>query len=221
MAIQQGAGAEELNRHFGPFWFYCFLSVRNSSRKVAASWPVRRGGGTGDVNLQPEVDHRSQGRSNVFLSASLVVGAVPLPVRVRNMSRTGALLDGASLPTVGASVRLVRGELNAEGEIAWQRDRFAGIRFSGEVDVGGWVKKVGHSGQQRVDSAIAALRRNEAIPASADTQAPSLGQIGADLQAICERLAGSPIMMIEFGEDLVKLDTLAQTLQQLARRANT
>jgi hypothetical protein len=170
------------------------------------------------VNLQPETDHRSQGRSNVFLSASLIVGAVPLPVRVRNMSRTGALLDGGSLPPEGARVRLVRGELSAEGEIAWQREGHAGIRFTGEVEVGAWVKKVGHAGQQRVDNAIAALRRNE--PVRIDAQAPSLARISAELQAICECLAGSPTVTVEFGEELVKLDTLAQTLQQLARRAN-
>ena len=170
------------------------------------------------MNLQPEPDHRSQGRSNVFLSASLIVGAVPLPVRVRNMSRSGALLDGGSLPPEGAKVRLIRGELSAEGEIAWQRGGHAGIRFSGEVEVGVWVKRVGHAGQERVDSAIAALRRNE--PVAVDAQAPSLARIGAELQAICERLAGSVTMTVEFGEDLVKLDTLAQTIQQLSGRSN-
>jgi hypothetical protein len=164
------------------------------------------------------MDHRSQGRSNVFLSATLIVGAVPLPVRVRNMSRNGALMDGVSLPPQGARVRLVRGELSAEGEIAWQREGHAGIRFTGEVEVGAWVKKIGHVGQQRVDNTIAALRRNE--PVRIDGQAPSLARISAELQAICECLAGSPTMTVEFGEELVKLDTLAQTLQQLARRTN-
>jgi hypothetical protein len=170
------------------------------------------------VNLQPETDHRSQGRSNVFLSASLIVGAAPLPVRVRNMSRNGALLDGGSLPPEGARVRLVRGELSAEGEIAWQREGHAGIRFTGEVEVGAWVKKVGHAGQQRVDNVIAALRRNESV--RIDAQMPSLARISTELQAICECLAGSPTVTVEFGEELVKLDTLAQKLQQLARRAN-
>jgi hypothetical protein len=134
------------------------------------------------------------------------------------MSRNGALLDGGSLPPEGATVRLVRGELSAEGEIAWQREGNAGIRFTGEVEVGAWVKKVGHAGQQRVDNTIAALRRNE--PVRIDAQTPSLARISAELQAICECLAGSPTMTVEFGEELVKLDTLAQTLQQLARRAN-
>jgi hypothetical protein len=165
------------------------------------------------------MDHRSQNRSNVFLSASLIVGAVPLPVRVRNMSQHGALLDGGSLPPAGARVRLIRGELSVDGEIAWQHDCQAGISFSGEIDVGAWVKKVGHTGQQHVDDAIAALRRNQALPANSGPQTPSLARIGEELHAICERLASSPVITVEFGEELVKLDTLAQTLQQLSGRA--
>lgn len=164
--------------------------------------------------MQPEDEHRSQNRSNVFLSASLLADGASLPVRVRNMSHRGALLDGGSLPQTGAKVRLVRGELSAEGSIAWQHDGQAGIRFAGEIDVASWVKKVGHTGQQRVDNAIAALRRHDAVPDFA-AQAPSLERISLELQVICDRLAGSPTMTAEFGEELVKLDTLAQTLRQL------
>lgn len=170
--------------------------------------------------MPSDIDHRSQSRSNVFLAATLFVGAAALPVRVRNMSRHGALLDGGSLPPAGARIRLVRGELSADGEIAWQHDSQAGISFSGEIDVGVWVKKIGHAGQQRVDDTIAALRRNQSLPANTAPQSPSLARIGLELQAICERLAGSPTITIEFGEDLVKLDTLAQTLQQFASRVN-
>jgi hypothetical protein len=167
--------------------------------------------------LQPDSDHRSQNRSNVFLSASLLVGPASLPVRVRNVSQRGALLDGGSLPQAGARVRLVRGDLSAEGSIAWQRDGQAGIRFAGAIDVAAWVKKTGHTGQQRVDNVIAALRRNEAV-ADFDAQAPSLERISQELQAICDRLAGSPAVAVEFGEELVKLDTFAQTLRQLAAK---
>jgi hypothetical protein len=168
--------------------------------------------------LQANIDHRSQSRSNVFLSASLIVGVVALPVRVRNMSRHGALLDGDSLPPEGTKVGLVRGELSVEGEIAWQRGSQAGIRFSGQIEVAVWVKKIGHAGQQQVDNAIATLRRHEQLPANAEPQSPSLRRIGEELQSICDRLAGSATMTVEFGEELVRLDTLAQRLHQLAAR---
>lgn len=134
------------------------------------------------------------------------------------MSRHGALLDGSSLPARGATIRLIRGALSVDGEVAWQHDCQAGISFSGEIDVGAWVKKVGHVGQQHVDNAIAALRRNQSLPVNQAPQAPSLGRIGEELQAICDRLASSSSITVEFGEELVKLDTLAQTLQQISGR---
>ena len=175
--------------------------------------------------MQPQIDNRSQLRSNVFLAASLVAGALPLPVRVRNLSAYGALLDystmvtyggeqldGGSLPPAGARVRLLRGELSADGKVAWTAHGHAGIRFADEIDVGAWVRRLGHPGQQRVDEAVAALRRDRPLPDPEPS--PSLGAIGAELDAICERLAGSPAMTVEFAEELVKLDALARALQQ-------
>ena len=163
-------------------------------------------------DLQPQPDNRSQTRSNVFLAASLVAGAVPLPVRVRNLSAHGALLDGGSLPPAGARVRLLRGELSADGLVAWTAHGHAGVRFAREIDVGAWVKRLGHPGQQRVDEAIAALRREQPVPDPEPS--PSLNAISAELDSICERLAGSPAMTVEFAEELVKLDALARALQQ-------
>jgi hypothetical protein len=181
----------------------------------------------GDAVLQADANNRSELRSNLFLSASLVAGPAALPVRVRNLSPHGALVDGGSLPPAGASVRLVRGDLSAEGEIAWQTGGQAGMRFAGEIDVSLWVKRtdhpgrqrVGHPGQQRVDNAIAALRTHEPTPRDANNAEPaSLARISAELDEICERLAGSPAMTVELGEELMKLDALARALQQRVSR---
>jgi hypothetical protein len=45
---------------------------------------------------------------------------------------------------------------------------------------------------------------------------PSLALLSEELQKICERLSNSTVVTAEFGEELVKLDTLAQRLRQLA-----
>ena len=168
--------------------------------------------------MEPGVDNRSETRSNVFLAASLVVGAVAQPVRVRNLSTRGALLDGPSLPPPGARVRLVRGALSADGDISWHGNGQAGLRLSGEIDVAAWVKRVGHAGQQRVDEAISALRRQQAPPALPANPNASLAEMVAELDRICERLAASPNLTVEMGEDLVRLDAIARKLQQLADR---
>jgi hypothetical protein len=176
--------------------------------------PSRRSG------LQPEADYRAQGRSNVFLSAVLVAGSAPIAVRVRNLSVGGALLDGASIPPAGEKVRLLRGALTAHGEIAWRSDSQAGVCFTEDIKVAQWVERVGHPGQQRVDDAIAAMRRREPLQTDGgDPVLPSLGTISAELDTICERLACSSPMSVELAEQLVKLDALARMLQQIASRS--
>jgi hypothetical protein len=215
LALHQGAAAPLLNGEIlvrsGPF---APLAGAPSPARLDATQHWH-----GDAGLQPDANNRTKPRSNVFLSAVIFVGAVPLPVRVRNLSSQGALLDGGSLPSPGARVRLVRGDLSAEGEVAWQTGGQAGLRFAGEINVNEWVKRVGHPGQQRVDTVIAALRDDVATPANADVvEPPSLARVSQELNEICERLASSPGMTVELGEELVKLDSLAHALRQLASR---
>jgi hypothetical protein len=171
----------------------------------------------GELALAAESDKRSQNRSNVFLTASLVSGAEQHPVRVRNLSARGALLDGRSLPPAGARIRLIRAGLSADGEVAWQAHGHAGIRFTGEINVDSWVRGIGHAGQLRVDKTVASLRRQPGQPlAEKSSNRLSLGQISRELDAVCERLAASPELSVEVGEELLKIDVLSRALQQIA-----
>jgi hypothetical protein len=164
-----------------------------------------------------ETDQRSAGRSNVFLSAVLHGGAGPAPVRIRNISPTGALIEAASLPPAGTAIQLVRGDLCASGEIAWTSAGHAGIRFVDAVDVEGWVKRVGHSGQQRVDGVVAALRRSESVPPELQKggSLDSLRSISTALDELCGTLAAADVPL-ELGEQLIKLDSIAQALRRVA-----
>lgn len=63
----------------------------------------------------PNGDQRSEGRSNVFLTASLDTGAAQVAVRIRNIASRGMLIEASSLPAVGTRVTLVRGQLSAVG----------------------------------------------------------------------------------------------------------
>jgi hypothetical protein len=165
----------------------------------------------------PETDQRSAGRSNVFLAAVLHGGATAVPVRIRNISATGALIEATSLPSAGTAVRLVRGDLCASGELAWTTARHAGIRFVDAIHVEGWVKRVGHSGQQRVDTVVEALRRSESVPPELQEGArvDSLRSISAALDELCAGLAGGDVTL-ELGEQLIKLDAIAQALRRIA-----
>jgi hypothetical protein len=108
--------------------------------------------------------------------------------------------------------------LSAKGHVAWQDADHVGISFDKQIDVGEWVRRIEHPGQQKVDSVVAALKRDEAPPEVTDATLPSLIAISSELDQICARLAGGSEMTIELAEDLLKLDALAQTLRQVATR---
>lgn len=166
-----------------------------------------------------ESDNRTEGRSNVFLTAALETGAGSTPVRIRNLSSVGALVDGAVFPPAGAKVRLFRGPLKADGEIVWQEKTNCGIRFDQAINVVDWVQRPGHSGQQRVDGIVAAIRNSDTVPRELQQGREadeSLAAISQALDQICERLARTPNMSIELGEELLRLDAISQSLRKIA-----
>ena len=80
-------------------------------------------------------ESRGGHRSNVFLAATLVVAGTSVPVRVRNISARGALIDGGKLPPEGTAIELRRGSLAATGAIAWHVSGQCGVRFDADIDV--------------------------------------------------------------------------------------
>ena len=162
-------------------------------------------------------ENRGEGRANVFLTATLHAAGMPTAVRIRNISGRGALIDAPMLPPVGARVKLVRGALFTLGHLAWAGAGQAGVNFDREIDVASWVQRTGHSGQQRVDGVVAVLRRGM-LPTEVDDHlaGESLREISGALDQLCERLARAPGAAAEFGDELLKLDTIAQSLRKLA-----
>lgn len=175
-------------------------------------------GGRGSRTVAHE-SNRAEARSNVFLSATLHVGGKAISVRVRNLSSHGALVDGSGLPPAGSRIKLTRGRLTTIGDLAWGGGGQAGLNFDSKIDVDLWVQKLGHTGQQRVDGLIASLRSGRPIPPELqddDSAVDSLPAISAALDQVCEKLALSPAVSIDAAEDLLKLDTIAQSLRRLA-----
>ena len=173
------------------------------------------GGGGGKV---PRADIRS----NVFLSATLLAAGVTLPVRIRNISPTGVLLDGAGLPPQGSVIHLRRGSLSAGGEIAWQRDGLCGVRFDTAVVVNDWVRRTEHKGQARVDEMIALVRNlpnDRGGAAGPQESADSLRSISADLTQSCERLANLPDVVATCSDEILRLDAIAQRLTNFLEAA--
>lgn len=68
------------------------------------------------------------------MSASLELSGTSVPVKLRNLSADGALVEGDNLPVEGASLLFRKGELGMAGTVAWVKGRQAGISFATKLD---------------------------------------------------------------------------------------
>lgn len=75
------------------------------------------------------VQNRRGRRSNVLMAASIELSGRSLPVKLRNLSSDGALIEGDCLPIEGAEVLFRRQELAMPARIVWNRGGRAGLEF--------------------------------------------------------------------------------------------
>ena len=167
---------------------------------------------------------RSDPRSHVFLMAALYVGSASLPVRVRNISPHGALLEGSNLPAEHRAVSLKRGSLATAGQIAWSTGKQCGVRFAGSIDVSEWVDRAGPVGQQRIDATVAEFRSGarpdtERLARARQRNSETLLDISDDLLRVCERLTALPEMSVALAEELIRIEAAATELSRMARSA--
>ena len=168
---------------------------------------------------------RAEMRSNMFVMATFYCERGSFPVRVRNMSRGGALIESAAIPLEESRVRLSRGSLSVRGQIIWRDEKRAGIRFDADVEVGDWLPGINRpSHQQRIDQIVEECRDQpvadaEPVASSPVGQATAIGQL-LDLRdlisGIAELLAGDTQIAITHATALQKLDIAAHSLDRLA-----
>jgi hypothetical protein len=168
-------------------------------------------------------DPRAGQRSHVFLMAVLRAGTTSCPVRVRNISTHGALLEGNGLPSEKQIVALRRGSLSVSGEIAWMAGRHCGIRFSTPISVAEWVDRAGPLGQQRIDAAIAKMRTSSSAGFASGYVATKkdpaeLEELSSRLLQTCERIAELPGMSVALAEQLLKIEAAAHAIRDVAHR---
>lgn len=77
---------------------------------------------------------RQNRRAHVLMTATLELSGVALPVKLRNLSVDGALVEGDKLPVEGSSIIFRRGDIVVPGKIAWVKARKAGISFVRTID---------------------------------------------------------------------------------------
>lgn len=78
--------------------------------------------------------NRRSRRANVLLAATVESTRGELPVRLRNLSADGALIEAEELPRKGESVLFRRNDIAVAGRVAWVLDRHAGLAFDEKLD---------------------------------------------------------------------------------------
>ena len=73
--------------------------------------------------------NRRSRRSPVLLAATLEVTGRAVPVKLRNLSEEGALVEGERLPLEGSTTFFQRNELRLKSRVVWVQGRYAGVAF--------------------------------------------------------------------------------------------
>ncbi|GAA0315338.1 hypothetical protein GCM10009087_27230 [Sphingomonas oligophenolica] len=170
-------------------------------------------------------------RKNLLLSASIEACGLKAPVRIRNLSEGGAMIDGTVLPGVGTPLILRRMELEIGGKTVWQADGRCGIKFDGTTMIDEWVTGVRRPlmGQARVDAIQAAIRNGDSLPlpdgpaAGAPVDAgvlesriaEELGYVGRLLESVGDDLTDDPIILQRHDRALQKFDAACQIVAHL------
>lgn len=107
--------------------------------------------GFGSVGLVDNALRQRASCKNLFLAASIRSGAISAPVRIRNLSQSGAMIEAAALPDIGAALALARQEIEIGAVVVWR----LGGRLSFDtavVEASGLAGTHGSPSPIRVDS---------------------------------------------------------------------
>jgi hypothetical protein len=192
-------------------------------------------GEIGDIEPEGSPEDRVAPRTNLLLAATAEVGGRSLPIRIRNLSDTGALIEGAGLPEAGTTVVLTRGDLQVAATVAWAAGSRRGVRFAGPTPVNEWtggkpkpIDCTGLRDQRRVDAIQAEARAKPVSgrdlrapegpatqPAAADLDsrlADELGFVQRLLEGLGDELVADLLLIQRHGKSLQSLDLVGQIL---------
>lgn len=164
---------------------------------------------------------RIEPRTNMFVLATISWSGASCPVKIRNMSASGALIEGASLPPVGEAAILRRGRSVAAGKIAWSEGGKAGLKLDQKVAVSEWMPG-DNTGQSRVDQIVHHIRSDKATAEHLPvTSAPlisssELRALADGLCSLADDLADDMDFVVRHSSRLQLLDIAAQTLRKIA-----
>lgn len=174
---------------------------------------------------------RAMRRREIFLSAVLISPHRKTPVRIRNLSRTGAMIQGAPALNVTDPVRLLRGSIDLEAEVIWTTEKNCGLKFSTPIDLNIWSPALDRVAQNHVDRRFSLAERTAAqvrpLPnCDFDAQAriaDELGLICRRIDATLDKFSDYAPLVVRMAEELQELEILSQAighLQQILQADN-
>lgn len=172
----------------------------------------------------PDIENcpRKAPRKNMFVMAAMSSASFTGPIKIRNLSSSGALVEGHHLPPVGSSITLRRGEITAAGQIVWRNEGKAGLHMHDFVNVSEWMPG-GNAHQNSVDLLIENVKREQRLNVIAQPTERNHTFCADDLislaDAICEladELSKHERVVSLVGVKLQTLDIASQFLRKVA-----
>ena len=178
-----------------------------------------------------EPDARGAPRTYLLLSASIITDGLSSPVRIRNLSETGALLEGGAFPNVGQTLTLARLKMQIKAEVVWKSGCRCGIKFDGLVSTTEWIAGVSGTSPTPALTLVAPARAASGVSLPTTSTTKDLSDFAADLnnrlaeevafvrrllESAGEALADDTVVLQRHGVTLQGFDRASQILQHVS-----
>ena len=186
------------------------------------------------MGTPPDAESRHR-RKNVMLAATIAWTAGSAPVRIRNLSELGAMIDGPALPDAGCALTLSRLVLSTAATVIWNRGGRCGLSLACPIVVDDWIAGASRApggsgaGQLRVDQLQLAIRSGAGVPAEIPGPGPKpiqarqveraiaaeIGRVKAILDNVCEQLTDDVDVLHRHERAMQTFDIAGTILDQL------
>jgi hypothetical protein len=155
-------------------------------------------------------------RTRVMLNAKVSANGLELGVRMRNMSASGALLEGPVLPEPGRMIVISRNANCVAAEVRWVGAGMCGVKFVEVVSVTAWtgVKALPAGPPPNPVHTDQEVDLEEAIPYRVGEE---LAYVQRIIEGLADELSSSPYLIQRYPAALQSFDLANQLLNHLAR----
>lgn len=182
--------------------------------------------------LQQHKIARSTPRTHLFLTATIRFDRVSAAIRLRDLSVSGARVEGAALPAIGKTARISRGSLEMIGTIVWREGKTCGMRFDNPLPIEEWlptqiahdqmiidemVEKARSGGPQLVADRPTSTSKESVGDVLPQRLAEELAYVGRLLESLGDDLCAEPLLVVRHAAKLQNLDIAAQILGHVAK----